>query len=502
MRYAAWFWQNDPTHREELKQLSSAETRAKWAELRDSPVGSCAHDELEVIRALAQHDMHGCESNKRQLQVRANKLSQQPAQEEKKKAIQVKKPKVRDPNQPKRPLTAFFLYCNEVRSGVEAATHALKMKLIGQMWRGLNAEEAAPYHAEAKVLRAVYDTAMQAYRSSSTAVPAKGSSSSSPGTPGSKRKGSSMTPPSTPLRGSASKKKAKAAKSPLPVSAASTPVNKVKRKRRASTPPPQLVAATVGKVGTSGKPLPLRKATPFDIKDFQDRLERGMAHTARVQAGVPLRYQTLKGDTNPNLAFKQQMATEYEWQLQELVGFVNVVCVVCVGRLRSVRGSSAWCAWVVCVVCVGRLRVCVRVFSPGASRLTINQNSCARNQVKNFKDVHLIEIDPATWRKGSWHNGVVRVLESWRSVKKVQIVRCMNAIRLALKFNISSTAVDAAAAESVEGTRMAKLCQVTNLMDVTVKAFSLASICNMWSLIGVCAHKHKHTFSILTKHTH
>jgi high mobility group protein B1 len=98
--------------------------------------------------------------------------------EAKKKLLSVKekpnkkqaKPKaVKDPNQPKRPPTAFFVYLEEFRKTFKQKHPDVKGvtavgKACGDKWKEMSEAEKAPYIAKAAQKRAEYDVTMKAYK--------------------------------------------------------------------------------------------------------------------------------------------------------------------------------------------------------------------------------------------------------------------------------------------------------------------------------------------------
>lgn len=76
------------------------------------------------------------------------------------------KGKTVDPNKPKRPPTAYFLFLADYRirmkdKGVE---HKELLKLAGEEWRGMSGEDKKPYEADALVESKKYEEKMTEYR--------------------------------------------------------------------------------------------------------------------------------------------------------------------------------------------------------------------------------------------------------------------------------------------------------------------------------------------------
>jgi len=76
--------------------------------------------------------------------------------------------KEKDPNKPKRALSAFFYYANEERPKVRASNPDFSVgevaKELGRQWNELSATEKAPFEKSAEEDRARYDAAMKAYK--------------------------------------------------------------------------------------------------------------------------------------------------------------------------------------------------------------------------------------------------------------------------------------------------------------------------------------------------
>jgi len=74
-----------------------------------------------------------------------------------------------DPNAPKRPLSAYFLFAAEVRDDVvDSISGPFNMgkvgKKIGQMWSNLSNAKKAPYQKKAEAAKAKYDKANAKYK--------------------------------------------------------------------------------------------------------------------------------------------------------------------------------------------------------------------------------------------------------------------------------------------------------------------------------------------------
>jgi len=92
-------------------------------------------------------------------------------QEEKKKFAKkndAKKLKAMLKNQPKKAMTAYFLFANANRARIRAANPSAKLgevaKLIGAEWKTTSAEDKKPYQDEAVAAKKVYEHAMEEYK--------------------------------------------------------------------------------------------------------------------------------------------------------------------------------------------------------------------------------------------------------------------------------------------------------------------------------------------------
>eukprot|EP01135_Chromosphaera_perkinsii_P011140 Nk52_evm1s2343 gene=Nk52_evmTU1s2343 len=79
-----------------------------------------------------------------------------------------KQKKEKDPNAPKRAMTAFFCFSNEVRQKTRDAHPEKKMteiaQLIGEMWKKLSPADLAKYTKMAEQDKVRYEKAMAAYK--------------------------------------------------------------------------------------------------------------------------------------------------------------------------------------------------------------------------------------------------------------------------------------------------------------------------------------------------
>ncbi|XP_031719678.1 high mobility group protein B1b [Anarhichas minor] len=83
-----------------------------------------------------------------------------------------KKKRYKDPNAPKRPPSAFFLFCGDFRPKVKSEHPGLTIgdtaKKLGEMWNGSSAENKQPYERKAAKLKEKYDKDVVAYRTKGT----------------------------------------------------------------------------------------------------------------------------------------------------------------------------------------------------------------------------------------------------------------------------------------------------------------------------------------------
>ncbi|XP_031136447.1 high mobility group protein B1a [Sander lucioperca] len=79
-----------------------------------------------------------------------------------------KKKKYKDPNAPKRPPSAFFIFCSEFRPKVKGETPGLSIgdvaKRLGEMWNGTALEDKQPFEKKAAKLKEKYEKDVAAYR--------------------------------------------------------------------------------------------------------------------------------------------------------------------------------------------------------------------------------------------------------------------------------------------------------------------------------------------------
>ncbi|KAF3773817.1 High mobility group B protein 13 [Nymphaea thermarum] len=77
-----------------------------------------------------------------------------------------KKGKEKDPLKPKKPLSSFFLYCNERRAALVAQNNNVLeiSKIVGEEWKNMTEEERTPYEEAAKKEKEQYSLEMELYK--------------------------------------------------------------------------------------------------------------------------------------------------------------------------------------------------------------------------------------------------------------------------------------------------------------------------------------------------
>jgi hypothetical protein len=71
----------------------------------------------------------------------------------------------KDPNEPKRPPTAYVLYSSHIRDELKRKGEAqLQLKELGEMWNKLDESEKEKYNQEAQKLKDQYDKQMIEYK--------------------------------------------------------------------------------------------------------------------------------------------------------------------------------------------------------------------------------------------------------------------------------------------------------------------------------------------------
>ncbi|RNA08374.1 high mobility group DSP1 [Brachionus plicatilis] len=82
-----------------------------------------------------------------------------------------RKKKKKDPNAPKRPLSAFFLFCADERPNVKALYPQYSVgeaaKELGERWNKVSAELKAQYEAKASQEKQRYERELEDYKNKS-----------------------------------------------------------------------------------------------------------------------------------------------------------------------------------------------------------------------------------------------------------------------------------------------------------------------------------------------
>ncbi|TKA26111.1 Non-histone chromosomal protein 6 [Salinomyces thailandicus] len=75
--------------------------------------------------------------------------------------------KKKDPNMPKRGLSAYMFFANDQREKVREENPGIKFgevgKVLGERWKGLNEKQKAPYDAKAAADKKRYEEEKAAY---------------------------------------------------------------------------------------------------------------------------------------------------------------------------------------------------------------------------------------------------------------------------------------------------------------------------------------------------
>merc|ERR1712141_905461 len=93
-----------------------------------------------------------------------------------KKGEEKKQRKKKDPNAPKRPMSAYFLFMNSARPGVRKdnpdASIGEVAKILGKMWGEIEPEEKAKFDKEAAAAKKKWEAEKAAYAKKAKAAPA------------------------------------------------------------------------------------------------------------------------------------------------------------------------------------------------------------------------------------------------------------------------------------------------------------------------------------------
>ncbi|CAO1601751.1 Non-histone chromosomal protein 6 [Xanthoria calcicola] len=75
--------------------------------------------------------------------------------------------KKKDPNAPKRGLSAYMFFANDNRENVRAENEGISFgqvgKVLGERWKALNSKQREPYEAKAKADKERYEKEKAAY---------------------------------------------------------------------------------------------------------------------------------------------------------------------------------------------------------------------------------------------------------------------------------------------------------------------------------------------------
>ncbi|XP_051516660.1 high mobility group protein B2-like [Myxocyprinus asiaticus] len=86
--------------------------------------------------------------------------------------------KKKDPNAPKRPPSAFFVFCSEFRPTVRSENPNLSIgeiaKKLGELWSRQSSKDRVPYEQKAMKLREKYEKDVAAYRAGGGAADKRG----------------------------------------------------------------------------------------------------------------------------------------------------------------------------------------------------------------------------------------------------------------------------------------------------------------------------------------
>ncbi|XVF84013.1 hypothetical protein PTKIN_Ptkin16aG0540600 [Pterospermum kingtungense] len=116
---------------------------------------SARRDNKETVKPVEDRII-----GKRKAALRADKSNKKPAKNA--------KPAKKDPNKPKRPPTAFFVFLEEFRTIYKQEHPKVKAvsavgKAGGEKWKSLSKAEKAPYEAKAAKRKSEYEKLMAAY---------------------------------------------------------------------------------------------------------------------------------------------------------------------------------------------------------------------------------------------------------------------------------------------------------------------------------------------------
>ncbi|KAF7666849.1 hypothetical protein LDENG_00092240 [Lucifuga dentata] len=97
------------------------------------------------------------------------------------------KKKKKDPNAPKRPPSAFFVFCSEHRPKIKEENPGISIgdiaKKLGEKWATQTAKDKLPYEAQAAKLKEKYEKEVAAYRAKCGSGKSDAGKKSGPGRP-------------------------------------------------------------------------------------------------------------------------------------------------------------------------------------------------------------------------------------------------------------------------------------------------------------------------------
>merc|ERR1712212_151378 len=99
--------------------------------------------------------------------------------------------KKKDPNAPKRPPSAFFVFCSDHRPRIKEEHPGISIgdiaKKLGELWSTQTSKDKAPYEAKAGKLKEKYEKDVAAYRAKSGTGKSDAGKKSGPGRPTAKK---------------------------------------------------------------------------------------------------------------------------------------------------------------------------------------------------------------------------------------------------------------------------------------------------------------------------
>uniref|UniRef100_A0A8D0A4B4 High mobility group protein B2 n=2 Tax=Sander lucioperca TaxID=283035 RepID=A0A8D0A4B4_SANLU len=99
--------------------------------------------------------------------------------------------KKKDPNAPKRPPSAFFVFCSDHRPRIKEENPGISIgdiaKKLGEFWSTQTAKDKAPYEARAAKLKEKYEKDVAAYKAKSGSAKSDAGKKSGPGRPAAKK---------------------------------------------------------------------------------------------------------------------------------------------------------------------------------------------------------------------------------------------------------------------------------------------------------------------------